>query len=158
TITTTHDAAGQITTRTTGDGTDTFTHDADGNLTSNGTTSRTYNAFNQPVAITTADGATTDLTYDAIGNRITETRGDQTTTYQWDINQPLPKLATVDTATSNGDSTHTNYRYDPTGMPSWANLDHGPTALVTDALGSITSAHLNFTAEPDWTTNYEPFG
>src|SRR5690625_334073 len=102
------------------------THDADGNLTIHGTTS---------------------WTYDAIGNRIAETRGDQTTTYTWDINQPLPKLATVDTTTSNGDSTHTIYRYDPTGMPSWANLDHGPTALVTDALGSITSALLNFTAE-----------
>ncbi|WP_158542787.1 DUF6531 domain-containing protein [Phytoactinopolyspora halophila] len=128
-----------------------YTHDADGNLTSDGTTTWTYDAFDQIVEAE-HEGDVAELAYDAQGNRISVTTGGQQRNLSWDINGELPMLTTVDDPDG-----QTTYRYGPTGLPTRIHLDDDTQFLFTDALGTVTDAY-DGDITPSWHSEYEPFG
>ncbi len=130
TTTYTYDDADQLTSRKIGTATPTgLTYDADGNLLTDGTTTYTYD-LNNRTTTSKVGTATTTRQRDAEGNLLKQTTG-ATTTYDWDLNHPVPQLATA----TAGSST-TSYHYDPAGRA--ASLTNGTTTetIGHDLLGS----------------------
>ncbi len=126
-----------------------FTHDADGHLTTGG---RTWD----PLGRITTNDTTTDIKYNALGHRRTQTKNAATTDYSWDINNSLPQLAVV----TRGDGTKWSNRYDPTGwIQTTAHTGQNYTLShhLHDRLGTVTDV-TNNSGTAAWTYDYDHTG
>jgi YD repeat-containing protein len=121
-----------------------FTYDTNGRLAQECTTAA--DADSCP-----SGAATTDYTYDPVGNRLTEHTGGATTEYLFDaadqLTQALTGTATTDygydadgNLTSAGDDT---FGYDAAGRLAWAGTPEGRFSYGYDADGNRTSASLD---------------
>ncbi|MCX4745966.1 DUF6531 domain-containing protein [Kitasatospora sp. NBC_01287] len=114
-----------------------FAYDADGNQTNTSSpgTSFTYDFNNHPIAY--SNGAYNyTFTNDASGNRVsTYSGGSLLQTATWDINNPLPQLASQ--SDSSGAVTG-DYGYDPLGLPQSQRTGGATYYDHHDWLGSIT--------------------
>lgn len=91
----------------------------------------------------------------AEGNRVTTSSGgtvDQTET--WDINNSVPKLATLQGA---GGALEGDYHYDPLGTIGSEHTGAGAFYDYTDSLGSVTNL-VSSTGADQETFNYDAFG
>ncbi|MFJ9544129.1 DUF6531 domain-containing protein [Streptomyces sp. NPDC101225] len=131
TTTYSYDAADELTKAVTGTSTTNYTYDADGNQTvdSYGQT-LAYDATNH----LTSSGSQT-FAYDADGNRVKETHTGHTWAFAWDINNPLPLLATESSDTGSGPSDHT---YNELGQIEYTTQPQGQFYYHHDLNGSIT--------------------
>jgi RHS repeat-associated protein len=136
----TYNAADQLTSRSGGpDGTVTYDYDADGNTVRAGTVKSTYGLDNR---VTGVDDGTRKTAYtdDAAGNRLfadtspssggTATR----TSYQWDVNSPLPMLVSEQTV-----GQTRSYTYHPSGQPLAQRVDGATSLLHPDPFGNTTA-------------------
>ncbi len=148
TTTDTHDAADQLTARTSPTGTDTYSYDADGQML---TGARSWDPLGRMT-----DRGNTSYGYDGMGQRRTVTTINGVKELTWDINNPLPMLA-VETRAD--DSTWAQ-RYTPDG---WALGTEHPGQATTrssfyhDGLGSVTDI-TGGNGTPTWRYSYDPFG
>ncbi|MFD0404685.1 DUF6531 domain-containing protein [Kitasatospora sp. NPDC127116] len=113
----------------------------------------TYDAAGR---LTTATGKSTQsFTYDPLGNRATST-GTNTParTITWDINNPLPQIATQSDGTGQliGD-----YTYNPLGQPQSQHAGNGTFYNHHDWLGSVTDL-TSTNGTPQSRTTYDPYG
>jgi RHS repeat-associated protein len=137
-----------------------YTYDEDGNQTLGGPQITSYNAAGQIKR--TKFGALTpiDYTYDGRGNRLTSTSSPFTTRFSWDINNPLPMLATEsDTA----GSLIRRYTYGK-GILSMSTAT-ATSYYRTDGLGNIvflskpiTQVAGGLPSAFQWAYAYDPFG
>ncbi|WP_180288784.1 scabin-related ADP-ribosyltransferase [Streptomyces sp. ScaeMP-e48] len=138
TTTDSHDAANQLTQRVAGTTTTKMTYDADGNLTKDATGSYTYTAEGQAKTATVGTNTYT-FGYDADGNRTTAAvNGTASRITTWDINNPLPQIAT-DRSAANvlvGD-----YQYNPLGIAQQMDTPKGSFYLQHDRQGSVTNVY-----------------
>jgi RHS repeat-associated protein len=135
-----YNAADQLTTRYGGpDGTVTYDYDQDGNPTRSGSVRTTYGLDNK---VTSVDDGTRKTVYteDAAGNRLyadtTPDAGGATsrTTYQWDVNNPVPML----TSEQSGGQTR-SYTYHPGGVPLAQQVGDVTSLLHQDPFGNTTT-------------------
>lgn len=149
--TSTYDAADQLT-ATTGAVAATYTYDKDGNQLTAGADTSTYDLADRTTSAKVG-GITTTYTYDADDNRLGSVTAGVTSSYRWDVSQPLPMLAVEKTG-----STTRSYRYDPASGPlSMTVSSAGTHFLTSDWLGS-TSDVTTTTGTPEYAYTYEPFG
>src|SRR5207245_2141527 len=87
-------------------------------------------------------------------NRLTSTTGGATTNSQWDINAPLPELATEQDTSGN---LLRRYLYGTAITPLSLTTPTGTSYYHYDTLGSVTNLTSN-TGTTQWTYTYEPFG
>jgi RHS repeat-associated protein len=151
-ITTSHYNDADQLTSTDGATAATYGYDLDGNETAAGPARYTYDLLNRMTTAAPTGTGGVSYGYDPDGNRLTATSGGSTTTYQWDVNHPLPQLAVERTG-----STTRSYRYDAdgavlstvtNGQLSYDSYD--PFANVSDLTGTDGT--------PYWAYSYEPFG
>ena len=150
----TYDAADELTQSTNGTATTAYGYDADGNQTTAGSNTFTYNAADEMNGATLS-GTAYAFTYDADGNRVTtSTGGAATQTETWDINNPLPQLATL---TGSGGALLGDYHYDPLGQVQSEHSGAGAFYDTHDNLGSVTDL-LSSTGVNQYADSYDPFG
>jgi hypothetical protein len=125
-----------------------YKYDADGNQVQAGRARFTYDLTNQMVSADVG-GQKTVYTQEAAGNRVaaatTPDKGGATTqtSYQWDVNNPLPMLASE----QSGSGPVRSYTYNPDGSPLSLQIGSaaflyqqdpfGNTAELTDPSGAI---------------------
>ncbi|MCC3766281.1 RHS repeat-associated core domain-containing protein [Streptomyces sp. UNOC14_S4] len=132
----TYDSADQLTSAAAGSGTRTFAYDADGNQTGIGPDTAAYDAANRLTTLKEAGGNTFAFTYDADGNRTTASKaGTLQRTTQWDINSPLPQVATE---TNGSGGVIGNYAYNPVGQIESTLQGTAAFYYHHDGLGSVT--------------------
>jgi len=154
TTTYTYNAADELTQAATPSTTTAYTYDADGNQTAAGSNAFAYNAANQLTGATIAGTAYT-FTNDADGNRVTTATGGTTTqTETWDVNNPLPQLATLSGA---GSALIGDYHYDPLGEVQSEKTAAGAYYDGHDGLGSVTNL-TDSTGAVQVSDSYDPFG
>ncbi|MFE2346063.1 DUF6531 domain-containing protein [Kitasatospora cineracea] len=120
---------------------------------SNYVTTYTYNAAGN--ATTVVGKQTYTFTYDANGNRVTtKTDGALSNTLTWDINNPLPQIATETNGTG---SLIGDYTYDPLGLPQSQHNPSGTYYQHHDWVGSITDLTKSDGTQ-QLRTGYDPFG
>ena len=101
------------------------------------TTTYTYDAAGRPTTVTGKQ--TSAFTYDADGNRVTtKTNGTLSRTLTWDVNNPLPQIATE---TNGSGALIGDYAYDPLGLLPVENV----TPSVRDAILAKVPALQPFT-------------
>ncbi|MER8188653.1 DUF6531 domain-containing protein [Kitasatospora sp. NPDC094015] len=116
-------------------------------------TTYTYDAAGHPTTI--VGKQTFTITYDADGNRVaTKTNGALSRTLTWDINNPLPQIATE---TNGSGALISDYSYDPLGLPQSQHNPSGPYYYHHDWLGSITDV-TNSAGAQQTRTAYDPYG
>ncbi len=135
--------------------TETFGYDPHGNLTSHtlpgsSANSYSYDALNRLKHIAYFDGQTADFTYDAAGNRLTQTLNTSTTTYQYDARNRVTLITRPDTLT-------VGYTYDVAsqrktmvtlaGTVSYAYNAGGQLTSVTNPQNGVTSFTYNAVGE-----------
>ncbi|MEV6675066.1 RHS repeat-associated core domain-containing protein [Streptomyces sp. NPDC051162] len=131
-----YDAADQLTSAVTGADTRRFTYDADGNQTGIGPDTAAYDAANRLITLKEAGGNAFAFTYDADGNRTTASKaGVLQRTTQWDINAPLPQVATETNGTG---GLIGNYAYSPVGQVESTLQGTAAFYYHHDGLGSVT--------------------
>jgi RHS repeat-associated protein len=135
TTTNTYDAADELSKSVTGSTSTNYAYDADGNQTQAGTTTYAYDAAGRVTSSTT--GTTTSaFTYDADGNRSTvKTNGALADTLRWDVNNPLPQIATE---TDGSGSLIGDYQYTPQGVPQSLNRSSTAFYYLLDQQNSVT--------------------
>jgi len=141
TTTNTFNADDELTKSVTGANTTLSTYDAAGRQTSAGPDTYSWNAASQLTAAT-VDGTNYGYTYDGYGNRATSTTGSTTTTQTWDINGPLPQLATSATPTATQNYLWGNGSLGfTTASGSYYDLhdDQGSTVGIVDSSGTMQS-------------------
>ncbi|MFI9648067.1 DUF6531 domain-containing protein [Streptomyces sp. NPDC052040] len=155
TTTTAYDAANELTTiAATGKSTVTDTYDADGNLTKDTSGSYTYDALSR-IASATLGSNTYAFTYDADGNRTTTKKdGTLDRTTRWDVNNPLPQIATDTNASG---ALIADYTYNPTGAPETLHNTTSTYSLLHDRQDSIRSV-LDATGATTSTSSYTAWG
>lgn len=147
TTTSTYTDADQLKTATTGTTGTSFEYDDDGNRTAAGSDTFGYDAENRQ----TRAGA---FSYDDTGNRITTRKaGDVVRTSTWDINNPLPLLAT-DTDSA---GAVTSYLSNPLGQPLTQLTATGTFSLLHDWLGSVTDV-TDAAGVQQRRTSYDAYG
>ncbi|MFF2821307.1 RHS repeat-associated core domain-containing protein, partial [Kitasatospora cineracea] len=120
---------------------------------SNYATTYTYDAAGN--ATTVVGKQTYTFTYDANGNRVTtKTDGALSNTLTWDINNPLPQIATETNGTG---SLIGDYTYDPLGLPQSQHNPSGTYYQHHDWVGSITDLTKSDGTQ-QLRTGYDPFG
>ncbi|MFG3002227.1 DUF6531 domain-containing protein [Streptomyces sp. NPDC048340] len=138
--TTTHayDVADRRTASTTGSTTTPFTYDDDGNQTGDGNETYTYDPVGRiKTAKIAAD--TYAFGYDSDGNRTTTSKnGTLTGTSRWDINNPLPQLATDTNAAG---ALLGDYQYDPDGTARSMDRTTGKYYFTQDRQHSVSTVY-----------------
>lgn len=138
-----YDSADELTKAVTGTTSITYSYNADGNQTTAPGATYTYDARNL-LTKATLGSTSYAYAYDSAGNRVTTSvNGTVTSTSYWDLNNPLPQLATQ---TNGSGATTADYHYDPVrngqSLKTAAGLfyDHhdwlGSTTDVTDSAGT----------------------
>jgi RHS repeat-associated protein len=156
-ITSTYNAADQLTQTDDGTTTTSFTYDANGNLATKGARSYTYNLADE-LSSTTAPGSvvTSSYAYDGDGNRVSSsTSGGADLRYVWDpqAESGIPELALE--RESDGDLVR-RYLNGPLGAISMT-TGAGTYYLHQDPLGSITDL-TDASGNPQWRYSYESYG
>nr|BEK67269.1 hypothetical protein KPHV_44960 [Kitasatospora purpeofusca] len=156
TTTYTYDAADQLTVAATGLIRQVYTYDAAGNMTGNGSSVNSigYDATNHPVR--SVQGSTSyTFTNDDAGNRVTTTANGATVrTDRWDVNGPLPQLAS---STDGAGALIGDYHTDPAGRPESQRTPTGTSYAVHDALGSVTDL-TDTNGNGQYRYSYDPYG
>lgn len=149
-----YDAADELSTATSGSAVTSYGYDQDGRQTTAGANTFAYDATGH--LKTAKIGATSyNYTYDAQGDRITASTGSTLTrSTQWDINNPLPQVATDRTGTG---TLIADYHYNPLQQIQSENTSAGAFYYAHDALGSITDL-TSATGATQETYTYSPFG
>ncbi|WP_193777785.1 polymorphic toxin type 17 domain-containing protein [Streptomyces sp. E5N298] len=153
----TYDAAHQLTSSTTGSTTTNYEYDGEGNQTKAGADTYTYDLAGQ-ISGATLDGIRHVYKHDSEGNLVlTQWMGRNKGT-EWDINAPLPLLATE----YNTFAVAQSYRYDPLGQVSatetGSQTGDGDLFFYThDALGSPLDV-TGSTGTVHQRAAYDPFG
>ncbi|MFI5897483.1 DUF6531 domain-containing protein [Actinoplanes sp. NPDC051513] len=157
-----YDAADQLVTESvTGSRTSSrsFAYDLEGNQTQAGNDRFTY-ALDHTMTSATANGRTTDYTYDAAGNRIAAVSGDQTQTWSWDLNAGRALLAQERQTDATG-TVGRDYLYDPSGQPLALLVPSadalGAHSYLRDWLGGIAGV-VSPAGAPEWSYDYDAFG
>ncbi|MFJ4796331.1 DUF6531 domain-containing protein [Kitasatospora purpeofusca] len=130
-----------------------WTTDTAKSIYDTGTLTYTYDAAGR---LTTATGKSTQtFTYDPFGNRTTSTgAGAPGRTLTWDLNNPLPQIATETDATGQLIGDHT---YDPLGLPQSQHTASAAFYDHHDWLGSVTDL-TSANGTPQSRTVYDPYG
>ncbi|MEU6234449.1 DUF6531 domain-containing protein [Kitasatospora sp. NPDC047058] len=116
-------------------------------------TTYTYDAAGRPSTI--VGKQTFTFTYDADGNRVTtKTNGTLSRTLTWDVNNPIPQIATE---TNGSGALIGDYTYNPLGLPQSQHDSAGATYHHHDWLGSVTDL-TNATGAQQSRTSYDPYG
>ncbi|MCZ4103437.1 DUF6531 domain-containing protein [Streptomyces sp. H39-C1] len=153
--TNTYDAADQLTQAVTGTTTTLFGYDNDGNQTKVGATASTYDPAGRLTTSTTGTTAAA-FTYDSDGNRTTTKKNNTLVgTSRWDINNPMPQLATD---TDGAGALVGDYHYDPAGRPQ--SVDRSATSSFSylhDRQGSVRSV-IDTAAKETYKYTYGTFG
>ena len=148
----TYDTAGQLTNSKTGTAAAVAsTYDADGNQLTDGTSTHTYD-LNHRTKTSTTSGALTSWQRDGQGNPLTATTGATSTSYSWDLNGRVPRLATKTVG-----STVDTVRYDVLGRLATLSAGTSHSTLAHDQLGATTDV-LNSTGVITRSTDWTPFG
>ncbi|MET8130532.1 fibronectin type III domain-containing protein [Streptomyces sp. NPDC005251] len=133
----TYDAADELTRSATGMIRQVYTYDADGNQTGNGSSANSvaYDANNRPVSAVQGSHHYA-FTYDAQGDRVTtRDAGSVVRTSVWDVNNPLPQVASEADGTG---ASLADYTYDPLGEVQSETTAAGTSYDTHDWLGSVT--------------------
>ena len=137
----------------------TFTHDANGNMLSktdkSGTAVYFYNFDNRLKRIDHPDGTYSEYGYDPFGNRIKKDVNGAVTWFIYDFSKPLPDvIAEYDSA----GTLVASYTHGP-GIDEVTSMRRGGSSYyyITDSLGSITSL-TDETEEVVSYYNYDAFG
>jgi RHS repeat-associated protein len=157
-----YDAADQlITENVTGSRTNTrsFAYDLEGNQTQAGNDRFTY-ALDHTMTSATANGRTTNYTYDAGGNRIAAVSDNQTQTWSWDLNAGRALLAQERQTDATG-TVGRDYLYDPSGQPLALLVPSadalGAHSYLRDWLGGIAGV-VSPAGATEWSYDYDAFG
>jgi RHS repeat-associated protein len=150
----TYDAADQLTRSATGTTTTSYGYDADGNQVTEGARSLRYDADGRLVGLTSGT-STYAFTNDDAGNRVsTALNGAASRVTRWDVNNPLPQIATETTGSG---TLLADYEPDPDGLPQSMHTAAGSFFYHHDWLGSTSdltsSAGVNQSRRA-----YDPFG
>lgn len=154
----TYDAGDELLQTTGSAGSRTFGYDANGNMTHAGDVTYAYDGAGRMTRLMDGSGTTT-YAYDGRGNRISsgsEVAGlpVQTTTYDWDIAFPLPRLASERAGPAPGPSSRTYIN----GIRAVSMKTPATTAYYHyDGLGSVTNV-TDANGLPQWSHSYDPFG
>lgn len=133
-----HDAGDQLTSTTNGTTTTSYTYDADGNQTKDNDGTYAYDPANRLKSA--AIGSNTyAFTNDADGNRATVKKNNTLVgTSIWDINNPLPQIAT-DTGASG--ARVADYQYDPDGAARSMDRTAGTYYFTQDRRNSASAVY-----------------
>jgi len=149
-----YDAANQVITATTPQGTASYSYDAAGNLLSDGTSAYSYDALDRLTALGGA-GATASYGYNGDGTLVTQTVNGTPTAYTQDLAAGQSQV--LQTATGTATPAVTDYLY---GLDRLASVPSGGTArtwYMPDLQGSVRYTTDDGTnASP--TVNYDPYG
>jgi YD repeat-containing protein len=155
-----YDGADQLTTRRTGtDPALASTYDGDGNTLSDGSVTWAYDLNNRVKTTTNTASGTMTWARDGEGNITARTRTGLSTTYEYDLNQAVPRLTGLTLTPATGPATTQAYRYDPLGRVATLSETTGTTGTSTstaahDVLGAPTdliNAAGVVTRATDWT-------
>ncbi|MBT1185191.1 RHS repeat protein [Streptomyces sp. CJ_13] len=156
TSTTTHsfDAADQLTSVTAGSAVTSLAYDADGNQTKDGAGSYAYDALGR-VKSATVGADTFSLAYDGDGLRTSvKKNGALLRSSQWDVNNPIPRIATETSATG---SLLGDYQYGPGGVPQAVDTAASSFYFLHDQQNSVTSVR-DLTATETYRYSYGNWG
>ncbi len=152
----TYDAANQVITATTPQGTSAYGYDAAGNLLSDGASAYSYDALDRLTALAGA-GTTEGYGYNGDGVLVTQTVNGTPTRYTQDLAAGQSQV--LQTATGTGTPTVTDYLYGD-GAERLASLPSGGTArtwYMPDLQGSVRYT-TDDGANASLTVNYDPYG
>ncbi len=137
----TYDAADQLTQATVGTTITNLVYDADGNLTKDTDGTYAYDAIGR-VKSATVGTDTVTFTYDSDGNRTVAKKNNASIRIsRWDVNNPLPQIAT-ETSEANGRGVLIgDYQYNPSGAPVAAYGPSGTFFFQHDRQDSVTAVH-----------------
>ncbi|WP_193241667.1 RHS repeat-associated core domain-containing protein [Streptomyces phaeolivaceus] len=153
-VTNDYDAADQLIKRVAGTATTNFGYDTDGNLTKDAVGTYTYDSTGRVKSATIGADSFT-FGYDADGNRTTANKnGKLDRTTRWDVNNPLPQIATETNATG---GLIADYNYNPAGIPQAVNQTTGVFYLLHDRQESVRAVH-DSTGKETYTYTYTPWG
>lgn len=157
TSTSSYDADDRVTSTVGPSGTTSYGHDAAGRQTSAGGRTFDWNAADE-LTSTTGAATTTTYSYDGDAVRLSASTGSsaaQIARYAWDVNAPLPVLATE----SDGAGTELRrYTYGPGILPVAVTTAGSATSYYHhDRMGSVV-ALTSATGVAQWRYAYEPFG
>jgi RHS repeat-associated protein len=151
-----YDAANQVITATTPQGTTSYAYDAAGNLLSDGANAYSYDALDRLTALAGA-GATEGYGYNGDGALVTQTVNGVPTAYTQDL--AVGQSQVLQTATGTGTPTVTDYLYGD-GAERLASLPSGGGArtwYMPDPQGSVRYT-TDDGANASLTVNYDPYG
>jgi RHS repeat-associated protein len=138
TTTDTYNAADELTKSVTGSTTTSYSYDADGDQTKAGSNTYSYDPGGRVTAATIGSSSYT-FAYDADGNRtVANKNGALIRTSRWDINNPLPEVATD---TNGSGSLLGDYHYAPDGTAQSMDRTTGSYYFGTDRQGSVTGVY-----------------
>jgi RHS repeat-associated protein len=151
TTTYTYNDADELTSSTTGAVVTDYTYNADGERTADGSSTYDWNAAGE-LTSSGVSGVTTTYAYDGDGTRASETTSGTTTTFAFDLNNPVPLLGEETQASTELD----RYVYGD-GLLLSMRTGGADYYVGHDALGS-TVALTSSTGATDTTFSYDPFG
>jgi RHS repeat-associated protein len=153
--TNTYNTADQLSQTLTGRTATAYGYDLDGNQTTAGSTTNTYDPGGRLTTSTTGSTAYA-FTYDADGNRATvKKNGTLADTTRWDINNPLPQIATETNATG---ALIGDYQYNPAGAPQSANTTSSNAFYYLHNQQNSITAVLDGTGAQTYHYSYDTYG
>ncbi|MGW8330559.1 FG-GAP-like repeat-containing protein [Streptomyces sp. NPDC055897] len=147
----TYDDADHLTSATNGA---TYSYDDDGNQTKDGAESYAYDPVGR-IKSATLGSDTYGFTYDADGNRTTTTKNSAlVSTSRWDINNPLPQIATDTNASG---ALLGDYRYDPDGTARSMDRTNGKFYFTQNQQNSVNAVY-DAAGTDNYRYTYTPWG
>ncbi|WP_158708944.1 putative adhesin [Streptomyces sp. NRRL S-920] len=136
TTTYTYDDADQLKSTDTGATTTSYGYDADGNQTKDGANTYAYDPLGRIKSATIGTSAYT-FKYDADGNRTAANKNNALIrTSRWDINNPLPQIATD---TNGSGALLSDYHFDPDGTARSMDRPDGSFYFTQDRKSSVST-------------------
>lgn len=149
-----HDEADRLSSAKKGATTTGFGYDADGNQTKDGADTYTYDPLGRVKTAKVGSDAYAFL-YDADGNRtVSQKNSKLARTSRWDINNPLPQLATD---TDSAGALMADYRYDPDGTARSMDRTKGTFHFTQDRQNSISTV-FDSAGKDNYRYAYGPWG
>jgi RHS repeat-associated protein len=153
--TNTYDAADQLTQTLNSRTATGYSYDSDGNQTKAGATTYTYDPAGR-VTGSTSGTTTYAFTYDGDGNRTTTKKNNSLVgTARWDINNPLPQIATETDSTG---ALIGDYQYDPTGTPQSVNRSTSSAFYYLHDQQNSVTAVVDGTGAQTYHYTYDTYG
>ncbi|MFG3282142.1 FG-GAP-like repeat-containing protein [Streptomyces sp. NPDC048111] len=149
----TYDNADQLT-ATAGGATTAYSYDDDGNQTRDGAESYAYDPAGR-IKTATLGSDTYGFTYDADGNRTTTSKNNTpVSTSRWDINNPLPQIATDSSASG---ALLGDYHYDPDGTARSMDRTNGKFYFTQNQQNSVNAVY-DAAGTDNYRYTYTPWG